>query len=173
MPSALLDADVILDLFVNREPHHADALRLFSRLRRCKIRCATSPVVIANVYYILTRLKSKRYALGRLARLRKLVDVPPVDSAVIDAALLNPSRDFEDSIQYQCALAGEFRTLITRNTCDYPKGALPVVTPRQYLDMLGVTHAFGLPGATSVRTFLINAALRESRRVLGAGGQQA
>jgi predicted nucleic acid-binding protein len=50
MGSAFLDADVILDLFIRREPHHAEALRLFSRLRRAEFRCGTSPLVIANVH---------------------------------------------------------------------------------------------------------------------------
>jgi predicted nucleic acid-binding protein len=61
--SVFLDTDVILDLFIRREPHHGLALRLFSRLRRSKTKCVTSPVVVANLYYLLAKLRSKAYAL--------------------------------------------------------------------------------------------------------------
>ena len=137
MGSAFLDADVILDLFIRREPHHAEALRLFSRLRRAEFRCGTSPLVIANVHYVLCRIKTKRYALGRIGRLRKLVGIATITEAEIDSAIVSPYRDFEDSIQYHCALAAGFDTLITHNTRDYPKGGLTIMTPRQYLDMIG------------------------------------
>ena len=147
MGSAFLDADVILDLFIRREPHHAEALRLFSRLRRAKFRCVTSPLVIANVHYVLGRLRTKRYALGRIGRLRRLVGVAPLTEAEVDAAITSPYRDFEDSVQYHCALAAGFDTLITRNTRDYPKGRLNIVTPRQYLDMIGTPNAETSGGA--------------------------
>ena len=81
MGSAFLDADVILDLFIRREPHHAEALWLFSRLRRAEFRCGTSPLVIANVHYVLCRIKTKRYALGRIGRLRKLVGIATITEA--------------------------------------------------------------------------------------------
>ena len=143
MRSAFLDADVILDLFISREPHHTEALKLFSRLRRAGFRCGTSPLVIANVHYVLGRIKTTRYALGRIGRLRTLVGIVTVTEAEIDAAIASPYRDFEDSVQYHCALAAEFDTLITRNTRHYPKGRITIMTPRQYLDMIGTPKPGG------------------------------
>ncbi len=138
-----------MDLFISREPRHAEALRLFSRLRRAEFRCGTSPLVIANVHYVLGRIKTRRYALGRIGRLRTLVGVATVTEAEVDAAIASPYRDFEDSVQYHCALAAGFDTLITHNTRHYPKGRLTIMTPRQYLDMIGTPESGGEtpPGA--------------------------
>ena len=72
--------------------------------------------------------------------------------ALIDSAIGSPYRDFEDSIQYHCALAAGFDTLITRNTRDYPKGGLTIMTPRQYLDMIGTPKSGGAAPRGRLRT---------------------
>ncbi len=136
MRSVLLDTDVILDLFVRREPHHAMALKLFSHLRRSKTKCITAPVVVANLYYLLARLRNRAYALERIRRLRRLVGVAAIDETAVDAALAAPGKDFEDSLQYRCALRNEIPTLITRNTTDFPRDRIAVLNPTAYLDMV-------------------------------------
>ena len=136
MRSVFLDTDVILDLFVRREPHHGMALKLFSHLHKSKASCLTSAVVVANLYYLLAKLRNKPYALERIRRLRKLVGVAAIDEAVLDAALAAPHKDFEDSLQYQCALSNDIPTLITRNTGDFPRGRITVLNPTDYLDMV-------------------------------------
>jgi predicted nucleic acid-binding protein len=133
--SVFVDTDVILDLFIQREPHHTSALRLFSHLRRKKTLCLTSAVVVANVYYLLAKIRSNRYALERIRRLRRLVGVASIDQAAVDAAIASPYRDFEDSLQYQCAVKNDIGILITRNARDFPKDKLSVVNPADYLDM--------------------------------------
>jgi predicted nucleic acid-binding protein len=134
--SVFVDTDVILDLFIRREPHHGVALRLFSRFRRSKIKCMTSPVVVANLYYLLAKLRNKAYALERIRRLRRLVGVAIMDETGVDAALAAPGKDFEDSLQYQCALRNNIPTLITRNTGDFPRDRITVLNPTDYLDMV-------------------------------------
>ena len=50
-----LDSDVILDLLTEREPHFVSVLDLFILIENKKIQGYTSPVVIANVFYIITK----------------------------------------------------------------------------------------------------------------------
>ena len=59
MRRILIDSDVILDLFVALEPHHTVALHFFSRmeLERGAIVATTSPVALANVAYVMAKLK--------------------------------------------------------------------------------------------------------------------
>jgi len=133
MTSVFLDADVILDFYVQREPHHQLALRLFTHLKRAKTRCYTSAVIIANIYYMLARIENGRYAPEKIRRLRNFVAIAPLNEATIDAALSSPYKDFEDSIQLHCAMQNGIEVLITRNVRDYPKAHLHVVDPGQYL----------------------------------------
>lgn len=134
MNSIFLDTDVILDLYIRREPHHGVALKLFSQLKKTKARCFTSAVVIANAYYILSKIKGEKYAIDKLRKLRRLVSVAPINEAIIDSALDIPHKDFEDSIQYYCAIKNGINVLITRNTKDYAKGQIKVTDPLQYLN---------------------------------------
>jgi predicted nucleic acid-binding protein len=133
MNSVFLDSDIVLDFYVRREPHHETALRLFTHLRRSKTRCFTSAVVMANAYYMLNKIENTRYALEKMRKLRKFVSIAPLNESIIDAALSYPFKDFEDSIQFQCALHNGIATIITRNSKDYPKDQLKVADPGQYL----------------------------------------
>jgi predicted nucleic acid-binding protein len=133
MTKVFLDADVLLDLFIEREPHHTIALRLFTDLKRTNAGCFTSPVVLANMNYILAKAKGRDYSLGRLRSLRRMVGIAPIDEAMVDAALAAPQRDLEDSIQLHCAEGSRIPTIITRNVKHYPKGRLQVTSPLEYL----------------------------------------
>jgi predicted nucleic acid-binding protein len=133
MNTVFLDSDVILDFYIERQPHHNVALRLFTRLKRSRAKCCTSAVIVANAYYILTKLESKEYALDKIRKLRKFVEIIPIDSSTIDAALTSPYKDFEDSIQFHCAIQNKVGTFITRNVRHYPKEQLRIAEPTQYL----------------------------------------
>jgi len=133
MNSVFLDTDVVLDLYIRREPHHDVALRLFTYLKKSKVPCFTSAVVIANTYYILSKIESPKYAIDRIRKLRKLVSVATLSEGMVDSALSAPHKDFEDSIQLHCAVQNGINTLITRNTKDYPKEQVKITDPLQYL----------------------------------------
>ncbi len=135
MKRVFIDTDVILDLFLRREPHHRQALRFFSHLKKKGIEGYTSPIVLANTYYILAKLKSRRYATGKLKKLRNIIRIASVSEATIDAALRAGLKDFEDSIQYHCALEQGLKVLITRNIRDYPQDKLHILLPTEYLKM--------------------------------------
>jgi len=133
MSKVFLDTDVLLDLFLEREPHHTASLQLLTELKRTTVGCYTSPVVMANMSYILARAKGRDYSMKKLRSLRQMVGIVPIDQATVDAALASAQRDVEDSLQLHCAEASGIDTLITRNVRDYPKGRLRVIDPMQYL----------------------------------------
>ncbi len=132
MTKVFVDSDVILDLFVARKPFHADALRFFSRLR-ISGGGFTSPLILANVHYVLSRIKGKRYALDRVRALRRALSVAPITEEVVDAALAAGHRDFEDRIQYECALHSGMDVLVTRNQKRFPAGPLEIVSPAEFI----------------------------------------
>jgi predicted nucleic acid-binding protein len=137
MTKVFIDTDVLLDVFLEREPHHSVALRLLTDLRRRGTRCLTSAVVLANMNYILAKARGREYSVNKLRSLRRMVGVAPIDEAMVDAALAAPHRDFEDSLQFHCANGSGIETLITRNAKHYPKGRLRVTSPVEYLGSQG------------------------------------
>ena len=143
MRRILIDSDVILDLLVAREPHHAIALHFFSRLEMEKgaITATASPVALANVAYLLAKLKDQAFAVGKLRELRTLIGVSPINQAAVDRALARPHRDFEDALQRECALDNEIGILVTRNTRDYPKAEVEILSPVDFMRLRAAERA--------------------------------
>lgn len=48
-------------------------------------------------------------------------------------AIVSDFHDFEDAIQYSCALENNLTTIITRNVKDYKKASIPVLTPETFI----------------------------------------
>ena len=135
MEKIFLDTDVILDLLAKREPFYENSYKVFSLIDRNKIKAFTSPVIFANIHYILSKQLSKQIALQNLIKLRKYVNIAPITEEVIDLSLKSNFTDYEDSIQYYAALLSKISIFITRNIKDYKNAIIAVSTPEEYLKM--------------------------------------
>jgi hypothetical protein len=66
-----------------------------------------------------------------------MLNILKVEELTIRNALASGFSDFEDSIQYFCAIDSKRSdVIITRNTKDYKNSEIPVMTPRDYLASL-------------------------------------
>ncbi len=133
MRHVFVDTDVILDMILERQPFFLDAARLFMRIQDKEVIGSVSSLVFSNLFYILRKQLSKPEAFSALRKLRLLVEVLPVDSAVIDKALASSFTDFEDAIQYYAAEARGADAVITRNKGDFKHARLPVFTAGEWL----------------------------------------
>jgi len=141
MDKIFIDTDIILDLIQQREPFYGDAVRLFSLIEEKKIVGYVSPLIFANLYYILRKADSKTFAVQTLMRLKAIVRVLAIDEKIIELALSSGFRDFEDAIQYYAALGAKLKYLITRNKADYKESGIIVCTAREYLTIRSSTPA--------------------------------
>jgi len=128
-----LDTDVILDLLAEREPHFEAAVELFLQIQDKTILAYTSPVIIANIFYILNRHFDRKKAIQSLIKLKSLVKVLNCGDHVIELALSSDFKGFEDSIQYYTALENNIDILITRNVKDYKTANITTSTPLEYV----------------------------------------
>lgn len=135
-PAIFLDTDVILDLLLKREPHFISARTLFARIETGLIQGFTSALVLWNIYYLVEKYASRKIARARVAKLRILLSILPVDDRIIEQALQSDIKDFEDAVQLFAARSQGIQTLITRNKKDYPKAEIQVMTPREFLETL-------------------------------------
>lgn len=128
-----LDTDVILDLLTEREPHFETAVELFLQIQDKTIQAYTSPVIIANIFYILNKHLGREKAIKSIIKLKSLVKVLNCGDRVIELALSSDFKDFEDSIQYYTALENNIDILITRNVKDYKTANITISTPLEYI----------------------------------------
>jgi predicted nucleic acid-binding protein len=139
MDRIFIDTDIILDLIQKRTPFYNDAVRLFSLIEGKQIAGHVSPLIFANLYYILRKADSKMFAIQTLVRLKALVSVLTIDEKIIELALSSGFKDFEDAIQYYAALGANLKYLITRNKADYRESGIIVCTAREYLSIRSST----------------------------------
>ena len=59
-----------------------------------------------------------------------------MDEYQLRQALLHPATDFEDMLQYQCAMANHCDIILTRNCKHFDFAQIPVLTPSDYLSQI-------------------------------------
>ena len=133
MNKVFVDTDVILDLLAKRVPFFHFSAVLFTFAEMKKLELYTSPLVLANTFYILRKQLGNNEARNALRKLRILLHVVDSSESIIDKALNSDFSDFEDAIQYYTALEHEITVILTRNLRDYKNASVIVQTPEAFL----------------------------------------
>ena len=136
-PKLFIDTDIILDILAKREPFYNSAAQLFTLIDEEKVEAFTTPVVFSNLFYILSKFKTRKFAHSSLRKLRLLLKIIQVDEKVVDLALNSEFKDFEDAIQFYSAKLHELDFIITRNVKDFVSKDLPVMTAEDYIERFG------------------------------------
>ena len=133
-----LDANVLLDCLVTEasglpragKPASDQLLLLCdSGVHQGLVAWHTLPIV---AYYHGRQNASERTA-EMMDELLGMLEVPVVGHQDAKAWRGHGTVDFEDALQIACALAGQADVLITRNTKDFSKDILPIMTPEQFI----------------------------------------
>ncbi|MBX2904868.1 MAG: PIN domain-containing protein [Taibaiella sp.] len=133
MDSVFVDSDIVLDLFLNREPFCYYAAELFTLADGGKLKVYMSSLSFTNIDYLLSKQHGKAGSRGVLRKLKILVTVLPVDDKTLTLALESPFTDFEDAIQYFTARENGVNVLITRNLKDYKHAEMPIMTAQAFI----------------------------------------
>lgn len=137
MKTILLDTDVILDFFFDRQPFSEDASRLLSLCENRQLKGFITPVMISNIYYLLRKTAKHEKVIENLKMLLRIVDVATINKETVLEALHSDFKDFEDALQnFSAQNEKEITVIITRNTKDYKSSHLSVMTPEIYLKTL-------------------------------------
>lgn len=131
-----VDTDVILDLLLKRQTFHKDAELLFDNIAKNKLTAFTTPVSIANIYYIINSFNKVKNARNIIKKLRLLLKIIPMDEFCVDNALSSEIKDFEDSLQYYACVKNSLDHIVTRNKKDYKKAKIPVSTPKEINEII-------------------------------------
>ena len=130
MKHIFMDTNVVIDFLADRQPFSLHAARLFDLTIEGKVGIYISAVSYNNIYYVLRQSLTNNATIKLLNELEELTEVADVTRAVIKQSLKTDFKDYEDAIQYYCALSvPEIDFIVTRNTKDFKKSTLPVLTP--------------------------------------------
>ena len=128
-----IDADIVLDLLCKREPFYPYAAEVFTMGDKGILSLVTTPLVFANVFYILRKSLGIERAKELLRKLRIIIGIVETNEKIVDVALNSNFSDFEDGIQYFAAREQGIRILLTRNIKDFKGADMIVQTPEEFL----------------------------------------
>lgn len=133
MTKVFVDTDICIDLLSGRKPFNATAEILFSLADAGKIKIYVSSLSFANIDNVLRSQYATTHSRQIIGMFKTLVNVLPVNSKTIDLAVASDFNDFEDAIQYCCAIENSLTTIVTRNIKDYKKSMIKVLTPETFI----------------------------------------
>jgi len=137
MTDIFIDTDVIIDFLIDREPHSREAAIIFTLIEQKKLKGYVSSLTFSNLYYVLRKIESHNKVIAKLDSISRLLTILKVDQQIIKFAIASGFPDFEDSIQYNCALDyKKIDVLITQNIKDYKGSQIHLMTPAVYLKMV-------------------------------------
>ena len=133
MIHALLDTNVILDVFLERSPWSTDAAVLWqAKLDRRFVACATA-TSITDIFYITRRYAGREKAWQTVHTSLDQLSVIPVGIDELRLATTIGGNDFEDNLQIACAISNQLDLIVTRNLAGFPRNNIPILTPQQML----------------------------------------
>ena len=132
----LFDADVLLDLLLDRRPHARAAADLLSRVERSEIAGCLCATAVTNIHYLAQKAVGAAAARQQVQMLLSLLEVAPVGRPVLENALVLDFRDFEDAVTHESARQAGADGIVTRNGRDYRRATLPVHSPADAIALL-------------------------------------
>lgn len=133
---ALIDINVILDLFLQRMPFVTTASALWVANEQGRFEAFISGVTPINAFYFVRKQHSRAVAREAVRSLVSSVRICAVDEHALRMAQILGITDYEDAVQHACATANAIDAIVTRNLGDYRLATLPVFAPADFLAQL-------------------------------------
>jgi predicted nucleic acid-binding protein len=136
MRKLFLDTNVILDLLSERVPFYESVAKIATLADQKNLKLVASPISFTTVEYVLRKFESAELVLNKLRRFKIICEVGTIDEETMEKALNSDFQDFEDAVQYFCALQADCSVIITRNGKDFKNSILPIMTGEEYLSSI-------------------------------------
>ena len=143
MKKIFVDTNIVLDLLAKRKLFYQPAAHLFTIADRGRVEINVSALTFGTLFYLLSKENGQDRAKKILLKFKSLVTVLQVDNKIIELALSSDFKDFEDGIQYFCAIENKCIALLTRNLSDYKNCDIPVLTAESFLKAFGCNLKYG------------------------------
>ena len=129
----LFDLNVVLDVLMLREPHFANAARLWALAETNQVEGFIATHSFSTLFYLYRRQKDPARVYQAMQRLFQVFEVASVDRGVIEMACDLAWRDFEDAVQAMAGNGAGCYYLVTRNPENYGDQKLTVIKPADFL----------------------------------------
>ena len=127
----LLDTNVILDVWLAREPFWKDSAALLARAERKEIEGWICPTTITTLHYLGKKVLGEERTRSLLDQLITICRVGKMSRQTFKVALESEISDFEDAVIEAVSIGSDIDIIATRNVGDFKKSKIPAREPSQ------------------------------------------
>jgi predicted nucleic acid-binding protein len=134
-----IDTNVIIDLFDKKRPFHKHSLEVIKNLfANEEIEVFINTDTISNLFYILRSYIKLSFddSIEKLEYVKDSFSVvcsEPIDiDSAIEICKEHIFNDYEDAMQYICALKAKCSLIITNNPKDFRNASIDVITSKKF-----------------------------------------
>lgn len=127
----LFDANVILDVLLDREPFFENSARLVSLVEQEIIEGYLCATTITTLDYLVARSLGRDNARSAINKILNLFKIAEVNKKVLLLSAESSFKDFEDAVQYYSGKFESVDAIVTRNIRDFERAEYPVYSPEE------------------------------------------
>lgn len=136
----LLDTNVLIDYYAQREPFAADANKIVAAQLVGDVQLWTCPHSFPDISYILRRAIPIHELQKMMLSSLDFLEVCTVEHEDVKQSLVANWDDPEDALVERCAERIKADYLITRDKKGLDKAGVPSLAPHEWLDMMESTY---------------------------------
>ena len=129
----LLDTNVILDVWLGREPFWRDSASLLGKVERKEIGGVIAPHTITTLHYLGKKVLGEDRTRQLLNSLLDICKVGNTSEKAFKSALKSEISDFEDAVIDAVSVASKADFIATRNIKDFKKSKIAPLEPSQII----------------------------------------
>lgn len=131
----MVDTNVILDVWLLREPYWKESATLVSWVEQGKLTGFLCPITITTLHYLGKSALGEKQARVLLGQLLDIFKVGVLTPEIFRDALSSRITDFEDAVIEAVSLAAEVDVIATRNLKDFQRSRIHAKSPAQLLQL--------------------------------------
>ena len=135
MKKFFLDTNFIMDLLVRGPEYSIEAKKVLDEGVIRDYQFYVSFLSVANFAYINRKGEKKRLRENIELICDLFIIIPNDKNNLIQAWDYEP-KDYEDALQYSCAISNKCDCIITRNESDYRFSKIPIWSPSEFLERI-------------------------------------
>ena len=130
-----IDTNILIDLLTKRLPSYFSVAKIFDIALKRKDTIVISNLSIVNAHYVVKKITGVQEPALRTAlyNICTTCEIVPLTTGITIKSLVSTFKDFEDAIQYFCALENSCNLIVTNNEKDFKLSDLPVMNAAEFL----------------------------------------
>ncbi len=132
----MVDTNVILDVWLAREPYWRESARLIAHIEEGKAKGILCPTTVTTLHYLGKKVLGEKQARALLKDLLDIFSVGNLSAKVLHEALSSKISDFEDAVIEAVSAANGVDVIVTRNLKDFRKSRIEAQEPGRIVTML-------------------------------------